>query len=48
MNSTTANTAVQAAPPRHPVIDLLARYRAIFKAAWAHRAELAGPARLAD
>jgi hemolysin D len=38
-----------AAPkPRHPVIELLARYRAIFRAAWAHRAELAGPARMAD
>lgn len=34
--------------PRHPVIELLARYRAIFGAAWAHRAELAGPERLAD
>ena len=32
----------------HPVVDLLARYRAIFAAAWHHRAELAGPARLAD
>jgi biotin carboxyl carrier protein len=40
---------VPAAPkPRHPVIELLARYRAIFRAAWAHRAELAGPARMAD
>jgi hemolysin D len=35
-------------PPRHPAIELLARYRAIFGAAWAHRAELAGPQRLAD
>lgn len=34
--------------PRHPALELLARYRAIFQAAWAHRAELAGPARLAD
>lgn len=34
--------------PRHPVMDLLARYKAIFNAAWAQRAELAGPARLAD
>jgi len=39
---------VQAAVPRHPAIELLARYRAIFQAAWRHRAELAGPARLAD
>ncbi len=34
--------------PRHPTSELLARYRAIFQAAWAHRAELAGPKRLAD
>ncbi|MDO9234417.1 MAG: HlyD family type I secretion periplasmic adaptor subunit [Aquabacterium sp.] len=33
---------------RHPVLELLARYRAVFNAAWEHRAELAGPARLAD
>jgi hemolysin D len=33
---------------RHPVIDLLARYRAVFQAAWAARHELAGPERLAD
>jgi hemolysin D len=39
---------VQAAPPRHPVTALLARYRAIFGAAWAVRHELAGPRRLAD
>lgn len=40
--------AAAAAAPRHPTIELLARYRAIFKAAWAHRHELAGPQRLAD
>ncbi len=34
--------------PRHPLIELWARYRAVFKAAWEHRAELAGPKRLAD
>lgn len=34
--------------PRHPVIELLARYKAVFQAAWAHRAELAGPSRMAD
>ena len=28
--------------------DLLARYRAVLQHAWAHRTELAGPARLAD
>ena len=48
MNTTTAHTPMQAAPPRHPAIELLARYRAIFQAAWQHRHELAGPARLAD
>lgn len=37
-----------AAPPRHAAIELLARYRDIFRAAWAARHELAGPARLAD
>ena len=39
---------VQPTQPRHPVLELLARYRAIFSHAWAHRTELAGPARLAD
>lgn len=34
--------------PKHPVFELLARYRAVFTAAWAHRAELAGPGRMAD
>ncbi len=34
--------------PRHPVFDLLTKYRAIFSAAWSARAELAGPQRLAD
>ncbi|MBY4599284.1 HlyD family type I secretion periplasmic adaptor subunit [Ottowia caeni] len=33
---------------RHPAMGLLARYRAVFRAAWAHRAELAGPRRQAD
>ena len=32
----------------HPTLDLLARYKAIFIMAWRHRAELAGPQRLAD
>lgn len=51
MNSaaqTTAQPTAQAATPRHPASELLARYRAIFKAVWQHRHELAGPARLAD
>jgi hemolysin D len=42
---------VEAQPPskpRHPLIDLLARYKAIFQSAWTHRHELAGPKRLAD
>ena len=43
-----SDAAAVPAKPRHPVIELLARYRAIFRAAWAHRAELAGPARMAD
>jgi hemolysin D len=33
---------------RHPTLELLARYKAIFKAAWEARRELAGPRRLAD
>lgn len=33
---------------RHPARALLARYGAVFKAAWAHRDQLAGPKRLAD
>ena len=37
-----------AAPPRHPALELLARYRAVLAAAWRQRAELAGPSRLAD
>jgi hemolysin D len=37
-----------AATPRHPLIELMARYKAIFNAAWAARHELAGPKRLAD
>ena len=52
MSASTEPTDVvdKTKPPRatHPVIVLLARYKAIFAAAWAHRAELAGPTRLAD
>ncbi len=33
---------------RHPAIELLGRYKAIFKAAWNAREELAGPKRQAD
>ncbi|MEW6707734.1 MAG: HlyD family type I secretion periplasmic adaptor subunit [Pseudomonadota bacterium] len=32
----------------HPLIELLARYKSVFRAAWAARHELAGPKRLAD
>src|SRR5882762_2027563 len=34
--------------PRHPALELLARYRAIFQAVWAARHELSGPKRMAD
>ena len=34
--------------PRHPILELLARYRDVFSAAWRARAELAGPKRLSD
>jgi hemolysin D len=34
--------------PRHPLLELLSRYKAVFSAAWSQRAELAGPTRLAD
>jgi hemolysin D len=53
-----SSTAVRTEPARrqargdrgtkHPVLALLARYRAVFQAAWAARHELAGPTRLAD
>ena len=32
---------------RQPLIDLLLRYQAVLQAAWSHRAELAGPQRMA-
>ena len=37
----------QARALRHPVFELLQRYRAVFSAAWAARLEMAGPQRLA-
>lgn len=40
--------AASGTAPRHPALELLARYRAVFGAAWARRHELAGPQRLAD
>jgi hemolysin D len=49
MSRSTATTdATTEAQPRHPFIELLARYRAIFKAAWDRRDELAGPRRMLD
>ena len=42
------NSPVPTAAPRHPAVELLARYRAIFGAAWEVRHELTGPKRLAD
>lgn len=42
------NAAAPAAAPRHPLLELLARYRAIFAAAWAMRHELAGPRLMGD
>lgn len=41
MNTNTAK-------PAHPTIELLTRYKVVLLAAWAQRAELAGPARMAD
>jgi len=41
--TTTAQTAL-----RHPIVELMARYKAILQAAWIARNELAGPKRLAD
>ncbi|MFT3859240.1 MAG: HlyD family type I secretion periplasmic adaptor subunit [Aquabacterium sp.] len=48
--TTTTAPAPQNAsqPPRHPLGDLLRHYKAVFKAAWDQRHELAGPARMAD
>jgi hemolysin D len=41
-----ATTAPEAS--RHPARELLARYAAVFRAAWERREELAGPRRMAD
>jgi hemolysin D len=57
MNATTAPDSpatpvptepAQTSAPTHPARDLLARYRAIFSAAWGMRHQLAGPQRMAD
>jgi hemolysin D len=42
------STGAPASAARHPALELLGRYGAIFKAAWHARHELAGPKRLAD
>jgi hemolysin D len=41
-------STAQPVAQRHPLIELLARYRAVSRAAWDARAELQGPRRLAD
>ena len=43
-----ASPVPQQVQPSHPARELLARYKAVFQHAWAHRAELAGPARHAN
>jgi hemolysin D len=48
VSKTTAPEAANRASSRHPVLDLLGRYRAISKAAWDRRDELAGPKRMLD
>ena len=47
-NANNPNAGSSSSTQRHPALDLLSRYRAILSAAWTHRAELAGPRRLAD
>ena len=49
MNNVTTPRPPAVAPfQRHPALDLLSRYKSILSAARTHRAELAGPERLAD
>lgn len=47
-DASTTKALLTAQTLRHPVLELLARYRAVFRAAWAVRHQLAGPSRLAD
>ena len=47
-NANNPNAGSSSSTQRHPALDLLSRYRAILSAAWTHRAEIAGPRRLAD
>ncbi|KQP12396.1 HlyD family type I secretion periplasmic adaptor subunit [Pseudorhodoferax sp. Leaf265] len=44
----SASDEPKATCAKHPALELLDRYRAVFGAAWAMRRELAGPRRLAD
>ena len=51
MNDATVASAIpleSAEVLNSPLKDLMSRYRAVFKSAWDHRAELAGPTRMAD
>lgn len=48
VSAASTPTPAPAATPPHPGMELLARYRAVLRAAWERRAELAGPARLSD
>lgn len=48
MSSQASQTAQAPVAQRHPALELLARYRSVFAAAWAARDELAGPTRLAN
>lgn len=41
-------SGAQPVAQRHPLVELLARYRAVCRAAWDARGELQGPRRLAD
>jgi hemolysin D len=46
--STGRAEGIEAERPRHPFVELVARYRAIFDAVWQVRGQLAGPTRLVD
>lgn len=48
MSAAPIDTTTVPEAPRHPLRELLARYAAVFKAAWERREELAGPKRMAD
>jgi len=49
MSATTVRAEpVEALAAKHPLLELLARYCTVLKAAWSARQDLAGPTRLAD